>query len=122
MDDNFIPTTLEQCFEVLDMQIPSEDRETFKNWKEEDCCQIHFTTGMQLRNNWGLWRGGPLRDWFNDHDVWHPDDMSGIIITSYWRRLNKQPIRLEEQVKYYNDYWKANGINVKEDALRSRND
>ena len=34
------------------------------------------------------------------------DDMSGIILDSFWRHLNQKPIKLDEQVKYYQDYWK----------------
>jgi len=32
--------------------------------------------------------------------------MSGIILESYLRRLNNQPIELEAQTKFYQDYWK----------------
>jgi hypothetical protein len=32
--------------------------------------------------------------------------MSGIILDSYHRHLLDQPINLEEQIKFYKDYWK----------------
>jgi hypothetical protein len=38
--------------------------------------------------------------------IYHPDDMSGIILTSYHRYLNGQDIALEAQIKSYQDYWK----------------
>jgi len=31
--------------------------------------------------------------------------MSGIILTSFWREANSQPIKLEEQIKEYQDFW-----------------
>lgn len=31
--------------------------------------------------------------------------MSGIILDSYARHLKDEPIKLEEQIKYYQDYW-----------------
>jgi hypothetical protein len=34
--------------------------------------------------------------------------MSGIILHSFWRHLNAQPIKLDEQVAYYQKYWKVN--------------
>jgi hypothetical protein len=37
----------------------------------------------------------------------HPDDMSGIILDSFCRHLNGNPIKLDEQVKHYQDYWKT---------------
>jgi hypothetical protein len=42
------------------------------------------------------------------HDgIFHPDDMSGIILDSFWRHLHSQPIKLEEQTAYYQEYWKV---------------
>jgi len=32
--------------------------------------------------------------------------MSGIILDSFWRQLNGKPIKLDEQIKHYQDYWK----------------
>ena len=31
--------------------------------------------------------------------------MSSIVLTSFHRYLNKMDIKLEDQVKYYKDYW-----------------
>jgi len=68
--------------------------------------QYHFGLGMGMRNEWGLWGGSRLAKWFNAQGITHPDDMSGIILHSFWRHLNGKPITLEQQVKYYQDYWK----------------
>jgi hypothetical protein len=67
----------------------------------------HFGLGMWMRNNWGLWKGGELAKYFNSIAIYHPDDMSGIILTSYYRHLNGQEREFEKQVKYYQGYWKA---------------
>jgi hypothetical protein len=61
---------------------------------------------MWLRNNWGLWKGSRLSKWFNEKGIQAPDDMSGIILDSFWRHLNGKPLKLDEQIKYYQDYWK----------------
>ena len=46
--------------------------------------------------------------------IYHPDDMSGIILDSYHRYLTGKEIKLEEQIKFYQDYWKkANEQNKK---------
>lgn len=67
----------------------------------------HMGIGMWVRNNWGLWKGGALAKHFNSIGIFHPDDMSGIILTSYYRHLHGQNREIEKQVKYYQDYWKA---------------
>jgi hypothetical protein len=120
MDDNFIPSTLEECFEALDNMLPAEEKEKIRTWSEDEMGFCHFGLGMWMRNNWGLWGGGNLRDWFNAHDVWHADDMSGIILTSYWRRMHNEPLLLDEQVQYYSDYWEKAGVDVKANALKAR--
>ena len=60
---------------------------------------------MWIRNNWGLWKGSRLSKFFNEKGIYHPDDMSGIILDSYYRYLTGQEITLSEQIKYYQDYW-----------------
>jgi hypothetical protein len=65
----------------------------------------HFGLGMWIRNNWKLWKKSELSKSFNEIVIYHPDDMSGIILTSYYRNLNEKPIELDEQVLFYKKYW-----------------
>ena len=58
-----------------------------------------------MRNNWGLWKGSRLSKWFNSQGIKHTDDMSGVILVSYYRHLNGKPIELEKQIQYYKNYW-----------------
>jgi hypothetical protein len=37
----------------------------------------------------------------------HPDDMSSVILTSLWRTLHGEPLRVDEQVKGYQAYWRV---------------
>lgn len=67
----------------------------------------HRELGMWIRNNWALWRGGKLSRYFNSMEIFHPDDMSAIILRSYYRQLHGKDWELEKQVKYYQDEWKA---------------
>lgn len=66
---------------------------------------MHLGLGMGLRNGWGLWGGSRLAKYFNGMGIFHPDDMSGIILESYVRYLRKEPLRVEEQVDQYKQYW-----------------
>ena len=81
--------------------------------KEADMIQYHMGLGMWIRNNWGLWKGLRLAKWFNTQGIEVPDDMSGIILTSFWRHLHGKPIQLDEQVKVYRDYWKKEATQQK---------
>ena len=51
---------------------------------------MHFSLGMYLRNNWGLWGGSRLSHYFETRGVQHPDSMSGLIIEYYYDWLNNR--------------------------------
>jgi hypothetical protein len=102
-----IPTNLEACFEAIRKMMPEEELDQFKGGSENDViAKCHFGFGQWLRNNWGLWKGSKLKDWFVEKGLQHADDMSGVILTSFWRQLNDKPIDLDAQIKHYQDYWK----------------
>lgn len=109
MEKTYIPTNLEEAFQWLDEHV--SDKEVFI--KEDEITAValcHHGLGRWLRNNWGLWKEDtPLAFYFISHGVKHADDMSGIILRSYWRFKNHQPIRFDEQVQFYKNYWKENG-------------
>lgn len=102
-----IPSTLKECFEALDIIIGAEDQEFIRNADEDEMVsQCHFGLGRWIRNNWGLWsHDSNLYRYFNNLGLEHPDDMSGVIMTSYWRHKHNQSLNLAEQIKYYQDYW-----------------
>lgn len=62
--------------------------------------------GIWIRSEWQLLEGSRLSKYFNEMGVAHPENMSEIILISYHRSLSEKNIRLEEQVRYYQDYWK----------------
>lgn len=81
-------------------------QQIFLMTENEFLSNTHFGLGMWIRNNWGLWKGWELAKYFNSIGIYHPDDMSGIILISYYRDIHGKDWKLEEQVKYYQDYWK----------------
>lgn len=103
----YIPTDLEDCFRQIDgfwadsikMQIASYTEEAFGS-------NAHLGFGMWMRNDWQFWRGSRLSSYFNELGIYHPDDMSGIILTSYHRYLSGKEIKLQEQVAAYQEYWR----------------
>jgi len=54
--------------------------------------EIHGDYGQDLNWNW-------IASW----QIYHADDMSGIIIDSYERYINNKPINLNEQIKNYHN-------------------
>lgn len=100
-----VPPDLDSCLVTLEHELSTELQAEMKAGTESDMGRYHFSTGMWMRNEWGLWSGSRLSRWFNDRGIFHPDDMSGIILTSFWRHLNDQPIGLEGQIAECQRYW-----------------
>lgn len=102
----YIPKNLDECFVQINTFWNDSTKIQVKNWEENEfTANAHFGFGMWMRNNWRLWGGSRLSKYFNELEIFHPDDMSGIILVSYHRFLNNKEIKLQEQIKKYKDYW-----------------
>jgi hypothetical protein len=99
------PTNLEECFQVLKEDLCTEDLNLLTEMREDQLARLHHTLGRWIRNNWDLWQGGPLSEYFNKLGLHHADDMSGVIIDSFWRHLHGKPLNIPQQVKVYQEYW-----------------
>jgi len=101
-----IPKSLSEAIEALDIIVAQSLREKIQK-NEVHAVDLHFSLGMGLRNQWGLWRGSALAKYFNELGVMEPDAMSGIIIETYVRKLRNQPLKVEEQIEEHKAYWNS---------------
>jgi hypothetical protein len=100
------PTTIEEAVLLLDKVLEDSTKQKVLTMTEDEfISNSHFGLGMWIRNNWGLWRGGKLAKDFNRKGIFHPDDMSGIILTCYYRHIHEQDWKLDEQIAFYQEYW-----------------
>lgn len=84
----YIPKNLEDCFEQINSFWNYSTKIQVKTWEEKEFIgNVHLGFGMWIRNNWRLWGGSRLSKYFNEMGIYHPDDMSGIILVSYHRYL-----------------------------------
>ena len=103
---NYIPKNLDEAIHQMDLQLSDSLKLEIKKITEEDfTLGSHFGFGLGIRNDWKLWKGSELSRYFNKIGIFHPDDMSGIILTSYYRNLQGLDIKLDAQVSYYKEYW-----------------
>ena len=111
------PENLDDCLEFMSL-IHENFEDDDKIWFESALCEeedvfigrMHHELGLHIRNTWNMWiETSTLHKWFNsDLGIHHPDDMSGIVLRSYYRYKIKEPIELEKQVQEYKDYWAEN--------------
>lgn len=116
-DNVYIPKNLEDCFVQIDKLLDDNVKADIKLKNEQDfAIQEHFGFGRWIRNNWLRdKKGSRLAEYFQDMGIFHPDDMSGIILVSYHRYLNNKDINLQEQIAYYRLYAKVHKEPLKED-------
>ncbi len=87
----YIPKDIEDCCVQLDKILSEKDKEYIKGLSVEDLINnLHFGLGIWIRNNWGLWGGSRLQQYFFDKKLDHPDGMSGEILRAYYNWLNKK--------------------------------
>lgn len=112
----YIPRDINECIsEIGEMFSDTVKYSIMEMPESEFTSRYHFGFGRYLRNSWALWMGSRLSKYFNDMGIFHPDDMSGIILSSYYRFLINEDINLESQVEYYKNYWKQ----VKEEERKA---
>lgn len=108
-----IPTNFEGCINQLDSLTSDKMKDWIKCLPDgEFSGYVHHGFGMYLRNNWGLRGETKLARNLYEMGILHPDDITGIILDSYQRKLKGEDIKLQEQLKYYQDYWRKNGTPV----------
>jgi len=96
------PKNLLDCIKLL----LKEDFGKFKDCDEKDILYYHHTTGRKIRNDYDIWnKESELHKWFNSIGINHPDDMSGIILITFHRILNRKPVKLKKQIDGYTKYW-----------------
>lgn len=118
------PKNLDEAVDdYLSFYSKAEDLEEVMKGSEDDfIAMAHHFSGQFLRNSYFLWwweghkydswpmSQPPISEYFYSIGITHADDMSSIILKSAYRKYNKIPIDLEDQVKYYQDFWKKNGF------------
>lgn len=103
----YIPKDVNDAHRELKKMLPARLVTKMKSGTKEDMIKYHFGLGMWIRNNWGLWQGSRLSKYFNEIGVYHPDDMSGIILDTFWCDLNGKPQRITERIAAHQEYWKS---------------
>lgn len=101
-----IPNTLEEAFASLDQSLNAGERRRFMSLPEDEAVtEAHFGLGMYVRNTWFRSGHSGMIKTFLDAGAGSMDDMSSMVLHSYWRYLNGRPVRLQEQGACYVRWW-----------------
>lgn len=86
------PPEFRPVFRTLDTLLTAGQRDTLRTALRDSAWRYHFSLGLFLRNEFGLWRGGPLQSYFLARGVHHPDDMSDVLLRAYGEHLRGEPV------------------------------
>ncbi len=101
-----VPSTIKEALGMFLKALDEEERKALSGVDEDQVCLFHHTWGQDMRNYWSLWeKDTPLVNNFKKIGISHADDMTGILLTSAHRQLNKKPLKLNEQVSKFQEYW-----------------
>lgn len=93
-----IPTTLAEAHAELERTLSAEELAKIDAMESEDgMIRYHMGLGAGIRNSWGLWAGGPLAKHMQELGFTHPDDMSGVILETFWCKRHGKDFRLAER-------------------------
>jgi len=113
IDQDSVPTTIEEAIDALMKAIEPEDREFIL---AHDATTSHFGFNMVMRNNWSVWDiETPLvQDFIKRFKLFgHGDDVYGIINCGFWAKVRgKDHLKaMEEEAAYYRQHWTLAGLN-----------
>ena len=99
-----IPATLTAALDRLDEIVPQETKQALLNDSPSPDLK---PLGMQLRNDWGLWQGSALKDYFASRGIGHADWITGAILEAWRQRLSTGSVDEDAVIAKYADIEKA---------------
>jgi hypothetical protein len=101
LDRQPTPRTLEETLAALERGLDSGTLARLRVAEEDIAIRLVPTLGRWIAEHWGLWTRGPLFQHFAARGLDRTDDMAAVILTSFWRHLHYQPLRVDEQIRWY---------------------
>ncbi|MEH6473442.1 MAG: DUF6794 domain-containing protein [Halopseudomonas sp.] len=100
------PATVEEAVVALEAMLSKDQVVAFKSKGVlKAVSSEHFGIGGWVRNNWISPEGSPLRRYFDGVSKLHRDDMSSIVLASFWRHLHLRPMEVKAQITCYEKWW-----------------
>jgi thymidylate synthase (FAD) len=99
-----VPVDIASAVDTLVAQLGAEDKAALR---AKGYLPFHQTLGRWVRNAWGLWSGGPLKDHLTAAGLTHADDMSSVVLGALVARLRGTEFDLGAAVARYRRFWEA---------------
>ena len=98
----YIPKDIAEAYDEFIHLSPDESIAQFKLMDEVIAAKkLHFGIGRWMIVNWSFYEGSRLSHVLREAGLLHPDDMAGVLIRVFHRKLNGNPENLENLVSEY---------------------
>ena len=94
-----VPQNLTEALDTLDRASSGALLLKMRNGEENVTGELHDGLGLWIRNNWDLYDKGALYQDLATLGLQYPDDMSDLVLKSWWRRMHGRPLDVAGQVK-----------------------
>ena len=99
-----IPTTLAEVHAELERILsPQRLAEIDAMPSEDGMIQYHMGLGASIRASWGLSQGSPLAKHMQELGFTDPDEISSVILATFWCKRHRQDFRLQERTPAYRE-------------------
>ena len=103
----FIPNTLDEAMQEIDHMIQNDLKIRMRSEHKACMGKYHFTLGRFFRNEWQLLgQKTPLYQQFKNNGIKKPDDISTIILMSYWSYIRGNKVELKREISWWKNYIK----------------
>jgi len=95
------PKSLEQCWSLLELRLPPEEIQKFKSKQLNELEPYQHSFGVYIKKHWVV-KGDPeLLTFFKSAGIQSEDQITAIIIDTFWRYLQNKPVDVEERIQHY---------------------
>ena len=87
------PKSMEEAVDLLIDKLSIRKKYQIAKMSQDDLAGLHFSLGLGIRNEFGLWAGNQdlLESCASlvEQEIIHPDDASALIIKELWKKLRE---------------------------------
>lgn len=106
IDLDKVPLTPAESLSMFMSALTDDEKKALHDVKEDQIALFLHSWGAEIKNLWSLTEANiPVTNGYKTMGITHPDDIVNIILLSTHRQLNKNPIKLKEQIQAIQQYW-----------------
>lgn len=101
------PKTLTEVHEQIERLLPQNELAKIDALKDEDAIPSAMFNIRRLEESWGLWGNGSLVQQMRNLGFLYPDEMSEVILATFWCRRHRKDFQIKDRVGHYEARRKA---------------